>query len=127
MKKRILSFKYAFNGIVNALKSEVNLRIHLVIACLVVIAGLFFRISHAEWFACLLCFSIVIPLELINTAIEHIVDLISPNHHPLAGKAKDVAAAAVLVSAIFSVIVGVLIFTPKILHFCFGSIMFKCS
>jgi diacylglycerol kinase (ATP) len=117
MKKTIQSFGYAGHGIRTVFQSELNMRIHLVVAVLVIISGVAFMISLTEWFLCLLCFGLVISMEMMNTAIEKLVDLVSPNHHPIAGKVKDVAAGAVLICAIISAIVGLLIFGPKVWSF----------
>ena len=117
MKKRIQSFGYAGKGIWAVLSSEPNMKIHLAVAVLVVFAGFFFQISTAEWIACILCFGLVFTTEMINTAIESIVDLVSPTRQELAGKAKDIAAGAVLISALVSAIVGLIIFVPKVLVF----------
>lgn len=117
MKNRIKSFGYAAKGIKAALKSEINMKIHLLIAVLVVICGIFFRISLNEWLICLLCFGIVMSAEIMNTAIETVVDLVSPDKNKLAGKAKDAAAGAVLVAAIFAAIAGFIIFVPKVIAF----------
>lgn len=114
MKKRIDSFKYAIRGIRTALKSETNLQIHLIVAVLVIIFGLILSISIIEWLICLLCFGMVIGAEILNSAIEKVVDLASPNQHELAGKAKDIAAGAVLFCAIIAAIAGLLIFIPKL-------------
>ena len=114
MKKRIQSFGYAGRGVWLAISTEANMKIHLAVAVLVVMAGFFFQISATEWMACLLCFGLVFTTEMINTAIENVVDLASPNRHELARNAKDVAAGAVLISAIISAIVGLLIFIPKL-------------
>ena len=113
MKKRIQSFVYAGRGIRLVFSSEANMKIHIVVASLVVICGFIFQISTPEWIACLLCIGLVFGAEMINTAIEDVVDLASPDHHELAGKAKDIAAGAVLICAIVSVIIGILIFLPK--------------
>ena len=113
MNKRIESFKYAFRGIAMVLKSEKNMLIHVIISILVLICGILFQISITEWMICLLCFGLVFSTEMMNTAIETLVDLVSPNHHKLAGKAKDIAAGAVLVAAIFAAITGLIIFIPK--------------
>lgn len=113
MKKRIKSFGYAGRGIRVVFRSEPNMRIHIVVGLLVLICGFIFKISIIEWILCLLCFGLVLGAEMINTAIENVVDLVSPNHHILAGKAKDIAAGAVLICAIISVIIGLLIFVPK--------------
>lgn len=113
-KRLINSFKYAFQGIGEALKTEQNLKIHFIIAGLVIIAGFAFNISEIEWIACIILFGLVISLELINTAIETTVDIAMPDINEKAKFAKDIAAGAVLVSAIMSVVVGLIIFLPKI-------------
>jgi diacylglycerol kinase (ATP) len=117
MRKRIQSFGYAFRGIKTVFLSEINMKIHIFITVLVVICGFVFTISLTEWMFCLLCIAIVTGAEMMNTAIEKVVDLASPEQHPLAGKAKDIAAGAVLLCAIISVIIGLIIFIPKVLHF----------
>ena len=100
-KKHIInSFKYAFNGIYSALKKERNLKIHFIIMILVIIAGIIFKISKFEWIICIILFSLVISLELINTAIETTVDIAMPEINEKAKIAKDVAAGSVLVVAI---------------------------
>lgn len=113
-KKLRNSFKYAFEGVTEAWKTEQNLKIHFVIMALVIVAGFIFKISLTEWIVCLLLFAIVISLELINTAIETTVDIAMPEINEKAKYAKDIAAGAVLFSAIISVIVGLIIFLPKI-------------
>ena len=113
-KKLRNSFKYAFEGIGEAWKTEQNLKIHFVIMALVIIAGFMFKISAMEWIVCLLLFAIVISLELINTAIETTVDIAMPDINEKAKYAKDIAAGAVLFSAMISVIIGLIIFLPKI-------------
>lgn len=115
-KKLRNSFKYAFKGVHRELKEEQNLKIHILIMILVIIAGFILRISPIEWIICIILFGFVIALELINTAIELTVDLAMPEIHPKAKAAKDIAAAAVLVSAFCSVIVGLIIFLPKIIN-----------
>jgi diacylglycerol kinase len=116
MKRKNLrnSFKYAFNGIKLATKEETNMRIHIVIMVLVIIAGFCFRISIIEWLICLICFGLVIAAEMINTAIETVVDMAMPKINEKAKIAKDVAAGAVLVMAIISAIIGLIIFIPKL-------------
>ena len=115
IKKQIDSFKYSFEGIFTALKSECHLQIHSVILILVLVAGWYFEISTSEWIYCLLCFALVISAELFNSAIEAIVDLVSPDFHPLAKKTKDISAGAVLFSAIVAAIVGLIVFIPKVI------------
>ncbi|HLP06494.1 MAG TPA: diacylglycerol kinase family protein [Paludibacter sp.] len=116
MKKRLQSFRFAGRGIRLVFTSEPNMKIHLAAVLLVTCCGFIFSISKAEWLACLVCFGMVMGAEMVNTAIELTVDLVSPEFDPLAGKAKDVAAGAVLVCSIISAIVGLLIFVPKGLH-----------
>ncbi len=115
-KNLIDSFKHAFEGIRVAIKSERNLQIHIVIMFLVIIIGIILKISVVEWFVCLLLFGGVISLEMINTAIETTVDLITMEKNSKAKLAKDASAGAVLVMAIVSVIIGLIIFVPKILE-----------
>lgn len=110
--KLIKSFRYAFYGIFTAL-TEQNMKIHFVSAVVVIIAGFFTDLSISEWLVIILLIALVISTEMVNTAIETVVNLVSPEFHPLAKKAKDVAAGAVLVFAIASAIIGLLIFIPK--------------
>lgn len=115
LKKRINSLQYAFNGLIDLLKSQPNARVHLISALLVVSAGFYFQIKTPEWIALVICIALVFSLEAVNTALEYLTDLVSPEYHPLAGKAKDVAAAAVLLGAMGAVIVGLLVFGPYIM------------
>jgi diacylglycerol kinase len=110
IKERINSFKYAFNGIRDLLKSQINARIHLFFTILVIAGGFFFDISKVEWLICLLATATVFAAEAFNTALEYLTDLASPDYHPLAGKAKDAAAAAVLILAIVALIIGFMVF-----------------
>jgi len=113
LKERINSFKYAFKGI-GLLFTEPNAKIHLVFTILTIVGGFFFSVSKIEWCILILAISIVLAAEALNTAIEYLTDLVSPNHHSLAGKTKDVAAGAVLILAIGAAIVACIIFLPKI-------------
>src|SRR5690606_37992225 len=108
LKKRLDSFKYAFAGVSNLFKTQPNAVIHLVAAILAVFLGFFFSISTTEW--CFVVFSIalVFGAEAFNTALEHLTDLVSPQRHHLAGKAKDTAAAAVLLIAAGAAVVGLI-------------------
>lgn len=117
MKKIINSFKYALEGIWVSLKQERNMKIHLIMAILVVSLGVFLKITKTEWIICVLAISIVIASELFNTAIETIVDMITTEKNEKAKIAKDVAAGAVLINAIGSAIIGIAIFTPKIYNY----------
>lgn len=112
--KRILSFKYALNGLLLAFKEEPNLRIHFIIAFLVIILGFFLTITRFEWLVILTLIGLVIGLELTNTALETIVDSFTEDDHPAAKKAKDVSAAAVFVVSIVAAFVGLIIFVPYI-------------
>ncbi len=113
-RKWLKSLGFACAGLVVAFRSELNLKIHVSIAILVVLFGVILNISTTEWFIVLLCFAVVISAELVNTAIENLVDLVSPKIDPLAGKVKDLAAGAVLVVAIVAAIIGLIIFVPKV-------------
>ena len=115
-KKLINSFKYAFAGIISSLKTEQNMRIHILAVILVIIAGFVLKISLIEWCICITLCGMVIFAELINTAIETTVDIAMPEINEKAKLAKDISAAAVLVLAISSAIVGCIIFVPKIIE-----------
>lgn len=106
--------KYAFEGIFTCIRNERNIKIHCTVAILVVIAGAVLGITPTEWCICLTMFGLVIALELVNTAIESVVDLVTTERKPLAKVAKDTAAGAVLVAAIMAAIVGLIIFVPRI-------------
>jgi diacylglycerol kinase (ATP) len=108
------SFRYAFRGLADLFRTQPNARFHLAASVAVLAAGFWLDISRLEWVAVVLCMALVIALEAANTAIEYLTDLVSPDYHPLAGKAKDVAAGAVLVAAIGAAAVGALVFLPKI-------------
>lgn len=108
------SFGYAFRGIWATIRSERNIKIHCAVAALVVVFGLWLGLSKMEWMICFILFGQVISLELVNTALEAVVDLVTQEWKPLAGKAKDAAAGAVLVSAIFAAVIGLMIFVPKL-------------
>ena len=92
---------------------EQNMRIHIISAIIVIIASILTGLTINEWLIIILVITLVISAEMINTAIESVVNLVSPEIHPLAKQAKDVAAGAVLVIALASVIIGLLIFLPK--------------
>jgi diacylglycerol kinase (ATP) len=108
------SFGYAFEGIGNTILHERNMQIHSAVTVLVVIFGFILHISLAEWMVCLLLFALVLSLELVNTALEAVVDLVTSERKPLAKKAKDAAAGAVMMSAIIAAILGGIIFFPKL-------------
>lgn len=112
LKKRIKSFGYAFKGIASLIRKEHNAWIHCTAIVLVTIAGFHFGITPTEWCIVVLCFGLVLAAEGFNTAIERLVDLVSPDFHPIAGDVKDVAAGAVLICAIAAAIVGMIVFIP---------------
>lgn len=110
------TFIYALIGIKKAIKSEKNVKIDLIAAILVIIFGIFLKINIFEWIICIALIGIVLSAEMMNTAIEATVDLVTREKHPLAAKAKDVAAGAVLVVALTSAVIGGIVFIPKILN-----------
>lgn len=107
------SFKYAYEGLKYAFKYEQNILVHFLATILVIIAGIFFKISMTEWLVLTLIIGLVIATELINTSIEATIDLVTKEVHPLAKVAKDTAAAAVLIFGITALIIGFIIFVPK--------------
>lgn len=115
-KKHLKSFYYAFSGLKHVIISQANFRFHLLAGFFVVLLAFYLKFSTIEWI--LLCFviSFVLITEIINSLIEELVDHLIHEHHEGAKVIKDVGAASVLISAIFSVIVGLLLFLPKILN-----------
>lgn len=114
LKKRIKSFQYAFNGCWLLIRNEHNARIHLFFTIIVIIGGFWLKISMAEWLLLLIIIGLVFVAEFLNTAIELLADNISKERHPYIQKAKDIAAGGVLFAAILSMIIGVIIFGPKL-------------
>lgn len=110
------SFGYAFEGIERTIHEERNIKIHLTVVVLVILFGILLSISEIEWLICFLLFGLVISLELVNTAVEAVVDLVTEERKPLAKKAKDAAAGAVLFSAMIAAGIGFKIFIPKLLE-----------
>lgn len=111
------SVGYAFQGIYTCISKERNMKIHCGFSVLVVIAGIILKLSVTEWCICLTLFGLVMALELVNTSIEAVVDLVTEERKPLAKIAKDTAAGAVLIAAIMAAIIGCIIFVPKGLAF----------
>lgn len=116
LKELLLSFKYAITGIIKTIKSERNMKIHILMMFLVIIFGILLKISVLEWIICIILFSIVIAGELFNTAIENAVDIIMPQIHDKAKIAKDASAGAVLILSIASAVIGLIIFAPKLFY-----------
>ncbi|HLO38436.1 MAG TPA: diacylglycerol kinase family protein [Lacibacter sp.] len=108
-------FIHAITGLISAIRSEVNMRIHIIASVLVCIAGFYFQIASVEWLILILCIVLVISFELVNTSIEELCNMVHPEHHPIIKKVKDIAAAAVLVAAVGSVIAALIIFLPKLI------------
>jgi len=104
------SFGYAFKGFATAVREQRNLKIHLCVALFVVAFGFWLNISGMDWCIILIMVGLVISAELFNTSLESLIDLVTKERHPLAGKVKDIAAAAVLILSVISVIVGVIVF-----------------
>ncbi len=115
IRKALRSFTYAGVGIFNLFRFENNARIHLIACILVVIAGVFFKISATEWALVVMQVALVWAAEAFNTSIEKLADLVSPDYHPVIKIVKDTAAAGVLILAISAVIVGAIVFIPKVL------------
>jgi diacylglycerol kinase len=117
LKKRIVSFRNAWNGILHAFKTEVHFRFHVFAAIIAISFALFFNITRIEWTMVLLCIAAVLSSELINTAVERICDRITKDIDPLIGNAKDLAAGSVLIISAITLIIGAIIFTPYIVQF----------
>ena len=109
---RIRSFGHAFAGLRTLLTEQHNARIHLAATIVVLVAGLYFEVSRGDWLVLLLTIALVWLAEALNSALEYLCDAAVPEHHPLIGKAKDVAAAGVLLCAGIAVVVAVLVFAP---------------
>jgi diacylglycerol kinase len=114
LSSRIASFRYAFHGWHYALRTQQNIWIHTAVATVVLILGIWLKLPARDWAVLILTTAMVFSAEFLNTSIEAVVDLASPDHHPLAKIAKDVGAAAVLVAAIAAVLVGLLILGPPL-------------
>lgn len=111
---RIKSFGFAIEGIITFFKTQHNAWIHALAAVAVVALAFAFDVSVSEWCLLIVAIALVIITEMLNTAVEFLTDLVSPNHHPLAKKVKDVAAGAVLFAALAAVVIGVIVFAPKV-------------
>ncbi|MCC5889337.1 MAG: diacylglycerol kinase family protein [Alkalibacterium sp.] len=110
------SFKFAFKGIQTAFQEERNMRVHVLTGTAVLILAMLLPMTRAEWLWLILVSYLVFVMELINTVAENVVDLVTKEYHPIAKKVKDMAAAVVLVTAAFSIIVGAIILLPKIIQ-----------
>lgn len=115
---RLKSFQYAFAGLKTLFIEEHNARIHLVSALIAIVLGFVFEISLNEWISLIVVMGLVFICELINTSLEALADFASPEKHPQIKKVKDLAAAAVLISALVALITGIILFLPKIIILC---------
>ena len=122
MKKLLESFNHAIDGVIDAVRTQRNMKIHIISAMAVLIACFFFDISKAEFLALAITITMVITAELVNTAVEAVVDLNTNYYHPLAKVAKNTAAGAVLVTAINELLVGYIVFWDKLSNFSYGVI-----
>lgn len=115
LKRFFHSFGYAFKGIVTVFKTEQNIVFHTISAILVIVLSIYLQLSKIELCIVVIVIGLVIALEIINTAIEYVVDMTMPSIHPLAKMAKDAASGGVLIIAITAAVVGIIIFLPKII------------
>jgi diacylglycerol kinase len=114
MIKEIESFLAAIRGILFAIKNEKHFKFHIIAAIIVLWAGFYFQITAMQWIAIFICIALVTTTEIINTSIEKLTDMVSPQYNRQAGIVKDLAAGGVLLTALISVIVGCIIFIPII-------------
>lgn len=115
LKNRKNAFGYAFSGLWQAVKKEAHIKLHVLAAILVVSVGFYFNISPMEWICISACIAFVFCMEIINTAIERLCDMVMPDQHPTIKYIKDIAAGAVLIACAFAVITGLIIFLPYLL------------
>lgn len=108
------SFVYAWDGVRYVVRTQRNMRVHLTLGALAVALGAYLRITPVEWALVFVAIALVLVFEMMNTVVESIVDLASPQYHPLAKVAKDVAAGAVLLNAVLSVIIALFVFIPHL-------------
>jgi len=113
---RIKSFKYAFTGFSNLFKNEHNARVHLVLTLVVILLGVLLKINSIEWSLIVMAIGIVFIAELLNTAIEKLADFVEPNTNKTIGEIKDYGAAAVLTAALVSIVLGSIVFIPKLIQ-----------
>ena len=117
LHKLARSFKYAFQGLRSGFRTQLNFRVQCGLAVLAIIAGFVLQVNKGDWLWIILAIGLVLSAELINTAIEGLVDLVSPEYNELAGRIKDVAAAAVTLLAFNALVIAAIIFIPPIIHF----------
>jgi diacylglycerol kinase (ATP) len=115
MYKHAISFKHAGRGIWTAVKTQTNIRIHIIAAAIIFLLSVFYHVSHTDILVLTLTVMIVIFAEMVNTAIEFLADAVTLEHDPYIKQAKDVAAGGVLISAIFALAIGLMIFVSKMI------------
>lgn len=114
MKRFFFSFIYAWKGLVYAFRTQLNFKFHSLASAIAIAIGYLLEINTHEWLWILLAIGLVLTAELFNTALEVLVDLVSPEYHPKAGVVKDLSAAAVLITAVVAIGIGLMVFLPKI-------------
>jgi diacylglycerol kinase len=114
MKKFFFSFTYAWKGLQYAFRTQLNFKVHSLAALIAICLGYLLEISTHDWLWLCLAIGLVFTAELFNTALEVLVDLVSPEFHPKAGVVKDLSAAAVLITALVAIAIGLMVFLPKI-------------
>lgn len=113
---RIKSFKYAFTGFSNLIKNEHNARVHLVLTLVVILLGVLLKINSIEWSLIVMAIGMVFIAELLNTAVEKLADFVEPNTNKTIGEIKDYGAAAVLTAALVAIVLGSIVFIPKLIQ-----------
>ncbi len=114
MSRLLKSFGYAGDGLLRSIKTEKNFQVHCTVAVLVIVAGFFFSLTGVEWTIIVVCIGMVLGLELVNSAIEQVCNMIQPGFSPLIKIIKDMSAAAVLLVVVTAIVCGAIIFLPKI-------------
>jgi diacylglycerol kinase len=116
LKSRFGSFRFALNGLLSLIKNEHNSRIHILAAILAIIGGIIMKLDHYEWSLLVIVIGLVFLAELLNSSLESLADLVDPEWNEMIRRAKDYSAASVLIAATVALVVGVLIFIPKLLN-----------
>lgn len=114
-RKYFIGFPHAWRGLIKVIQQEHNFKIHMFSALIVILFGFILSVSRLEWIMLLLTMSSVLVAEMFNSAVERLIDYLKPEWHPQAKNIKDIAAGAVFLTAFFAVLIGLLIFLPKIL------------
>jgi diacylglycerol kinase (ATP) len=114
MNKRIKSFKYAIRGLSHVV-AQPNMLIHMIIAFMVILAGLALKLKNTDWILVILAIGMVLAAESFNTSIEKLTDIVSPNQNEAAGRVKDISAGAVLICAVTAAIIGLFVFIPALI------------